>query len=708
MTPGLLTPDDYRALALELIAPPASATAWDWCRHHLHLHRGKWSEKRAGIMRHWYEIVTARITGQPMAADPWAHRCEELYLVMIAQLAKTTTMQALAGWIMAEHPREIGWYVTRDKDVRRFRRRAILPMIESTPALQRLLPLSQEARDQALGADLIAIGGSLLHLLNGNLLDDVRSLPLALIFLDEFNRLMRDLGNGDAEEVKKDKDAQRGEGDPIDLMKVRQRTMPHDRLLMGATTPSNVTGHGWSRLCSGSHERPLVVCPSCGGVDYLNDLQVCSAGDHKLTEYPPAVILRERLARWTCRWNGCMHNANAVRGMVLESIANRGRWCPGTWSQSDANPSGLWTPQADIDTAGRLTRIHPPETTVRSGWANALYAEDVTLDGFAADMVAKLHLGKPSQKKTWTNTEANRPWIHTFKPTTIKEIAKLCGNYANGSCPAKAEWLILTLDQQGNQAGKFWWAYVLRAWQPGVGSWLVDAGKVMSEAERDDLEDRLYPIGGEQRASDLTVMDIANPHYLEKGYRWAAEQPKRRIVVRGDSRLRPGETWRVVPPPDPSKPSRSNRPPEVNEYRIHPHHWRDELEQCITGESDLPWHLSANPGGQPVNDDKHPNFYLRSLNSQDRTVDTRRVTGGGFEEVVIWVPRVTSQTDESTSVRKDLHWADCEKMQLAVVDIFGLDKAPENGGSANPGKTGKSDDDAEAVADAGAYTDGVW
>lgn len=133
------------------------------------------------------------------------------------------------------------------------------------------------------------------------------------------------------------------------------------------------------------------------------------------------------------------------------------------------------------------------------------------------------------------------------------------------------------------------------------------------------------------------------------------------------------------------------------------------LEECITGESDLPWHLSANPGGQPINDEKHPNFYLRSLNSQDRTVETRRVTGGGYQEVVIWVPRVTSQTDESTSVRKDLHWADCEKMQLAVVDIFGLDKVPEHGGAANPGKGTRSDDDgAEVGADAGGYSEGVW
>lgn len=683
MTPtGLLDPVDYRALALELLAPPASSSAWDWCERHLHLRTGRWNPKRAMIMRHWYDLVTARITGQPIPGDPWAHRCEELYLVMIAQLAKTTLMQSWVAWLMAEHPREIAWYDTRDKNLRRFRRRALLPMIESTPALARLLPLSEEAREQALGTDLLHLGGTLLYLLNANIIEDVRSLPLPLIVLDEFDQLVEDLDE---------------QGDPINLTRVRQRTMPHDRLLAAATSPSGVNRHGWRRLRSGSHERPMVLCPDCAGADFLNDLQVCAAGEHKLADYPPAVILRERLARWACRHCGSLHHAFAVRAMVLDAAAQRGRWCPGTWAQSDANPSGLWTPQADLDGNGRLLRIHPPETTVRSGWANALYSEDVTLDAFAAGMVAQLHLGKPTEKKTWTNTEACRPWIHVFRPTTVDEIAKACASYAHGTCPHPAEWLILVLDQQGNQAGKFWWAYVLRAWQPGVGSWLVAAGKVKNEAERDDLEDRLFPIGGEQRAADLVIMDVANPMYRERGYRWAAEAPRRRICVRGDVRLQPGETWRLVPPAEPGRATRTSKPAEVVEYRLHPHHWRDELEACITGQAEHPWHL---PGRDTV-----PDFYLRSLNAEDRSIETRRVTGGAFEEVVVWVPRVTSQTDDSTTVRKDLHWADCEKIQLAVADIFGLAKAQADTTPARRTPAAATESEPE---DAPTYTDGVW
>ena len=674
------TPTDYRALALALLAPPASASAWDWCAAHLHLRGGRWDPRRAGLMRHWYDIATARISGVPLRHDPWAHRTEELYLVLIAQLAKTTYMQSVLAWAIANHPREMAWYGTRGKDVSRFRKRALVPMIESTAQLNALLPTSQEAREIALGSDLLQLGGSILYLLNANLLDDLRSLALPLISVDEFNRLDEDLEQ---------------EGDPIDLAKVRQRTLPHDRLLMASTTPSSVNGHGWRRLRSGSHERPLVICPPCQGADVLDDRQVCSSTELPLAEYPTTVLVRDRLARWACHHCGTLHNAAEVRTMVLECIASGGRWCQGTWSQSDDHPGGHWQPVGDFDENGRLVRIIPPETTIRSGWANALYSPDVTLDGFAAGMVSKLIRGKESEKRTWTNTEACRPWIHQFIPASTDDIvAAACRGYAFGSCPSQdCEWLVLTIDQQGNQAGHFWFPWVLRAWALGGESWLVAAGKAEGEANLDDLIDRLWPIGSQSRSPDLVAMDVANPNYRQRGYLWAAEDPRRRICLRGDSRLDSGETWREVPA-DTKRAHRTSRPAEVHEWRIHPHHWRTILhESMLARHGRPPWHLPSDP----------PKYYLQSLNAEDQTVENRRVTGGGFEEVVVWVPRITSQTDDSVSVRKDLHWADCEKMQCALADIFGFAKPVDADLPATPPQNVEE----PAPSQAG-FQDGVW
>jgi hypothetical protein len=696
MIDQLPTPESLRELFLRSLSPQASTSSWDWCCRHLHLRTGRFDSGRAGLMRHWHDIASARIAGTPLPHDPMAHLCEQLWLIAAGQVAKTTLGLSLLAWVLAEHPREIAWYGTRGKDLARLRRRAILPLIDLSPPLADLLPASIEARDRALGADLLQLGASLLYLLVGNLIDDLRALPLPLIIMDEFDQLADDL---------------EGQGDPIDQAALRQRTMPHERLLIGGTTPTGVARHGWRRLCSGSDERPLALCPACQGASILDDRLIMSGGDHPLADYPAAVILRERLARWCCPWCGCLHDAQTVRAMVRELEAAGGRWQAGTWRQTDEQPSGLWTPTPGaLDSDGRLREIIPPDTVIRSGWASSLYARDETLDTFAAKMVAKLHHGTASEKKTWTNTEATRPYLHAFAPTSTDDIiAAACRSYAHGSCPgADVEWLVLTWDQQGNDARKYWYAGTLRAWAPGGESWLVWAGRARSDRERDEIEERLFPVGGAMRAPDLVGMDVANPNYRAAGYVWASEDPRRRICLRGDVRLQPGETWREVPPPDPRKTSRTSRPAEVHEWRIHPHHWRTELEEHMQGRAH-PWHLPGDP----------PDYYLRSLNSEEQTTATRRVAGGGHEEVVIWAPRVTQATDESVAVRKDTHWADGEKMQLAIADIFGWVAAPadEAGAAdrpaathqpANPDDRRPDPDTPAGWADLARITDGAW
>jgi hypothetical protein len=78
------------------------------------------------------------------------------------------------------------------------------------------------------------------------------------------------------------------------------------------------------------------------------------------------------------------------------------------------------------------------------------------------------------------------------------------------------------------------------------------------------------------------------------------------------------------------------------------------------------------------------------------------MVGGGFEEIVVWVPRVTSQTDETVNVRKDIHWADCEKMHLALADILGINKQTERQANNGPRVT-----DVEDLANE-AFDGGVW
>ena len=175
--------------------------------------------------------------------------------------------------------------------------------------------------------------------------------------------------------------------------------------------------------------------------------------------------------------------------------------------------------------------------------------------------------------------------------------------------------------------------------------------------------------GSKRRAPDLVVIDCANPNFRQHAYDWAGERIDRRLCLRGDSRLSPSETWREVPLPDPRKRQKTSRPAGVREWRIHPHYWRERLDGCLKMglHGEMPWTL---PDRASL-----PGEYLKSMTAEERILTSVRVPGG-FETQHVWAKRVSPNADGSTSTRKDEHWADCEKMQLAVADILGLTIAP--------------------------------
>lgn len=699
--PELLSEPELYEQGLNLFKPVADLDAYSWCEKYLHVRDGKWTARRAALLKHWYDIASARITGKEMPGDPYAHLCESISLVTITQIAKTTFILSLIAWLIANHNVEMGLYLSREKEYKRIKKRSIRPMIEKTDILNALLPQTEEARERAMASNDITIGGSLLHLLNGNVVEDLRGMPLEFVAADEIEQLVADIEK---------------QGSPIELMHGRQRTYPFSKLFVGVSSPAALDGHAWSSVCAGSHERLMVVCENCGCCDYLNMnnmvLQSGIEGTKKLSDFPPEIIIKEQLTRWHCSY-GCLHAAIAVERMLNNGI-DHSRWIAGDWALTDDHPGGIWVPNSRFDTSGRLQEIIPPETRARSGWANALYSTFTTLDTVAADMVKKFDHGKPKTKKAWVNTEKCEPWIHVFTPTTTDELKNIaCHGYQCGLCPIDPDYIILSFDQQGNMRGKFWYPWIVRGFQRraagGAESWLIACGKAMSESEREATEERMWPCGsgGIQRAADVVSMDVANGNYRAQGYIWASDNdaPSKRVCLWGDDRQKSGEYWKESPIPDPRKKRKTSRPYGVHEWIIHPHHWRGVLQERLMGsEMEPPFHI---PNAETI-----PDYYLRSMTAEEMLLKNRRAVGGGYEEVMVWEPRITSQSDSGApNRRKDNHWADAEKMCIALAEIIGLNDpletialntSPRNDARNTP------DNDSFDDHDVGDYTSGVW
>jgi hypothetical protein len=664
------TVDDYADLALQCLRPSQGDDLWEWCSRNLVLYtRERWNPRQARIMRHWYRVASARITLRPDPRDPYAHRCEQIWLDIGAQIAKSTLGFATVGGTAVNSPRIVGYYRNRLEDLKNDRDRKLKRIVELTPVLNALLPRGAAALKSALSSRSWALGNALIYFRSASIADDLRSDPIELAVLDEYDTYPEDV---------------EGYGDPIDQILARQRTTAKTRLTIGITTPGLVAGHGWRRLCSGTHERPLVDCPDCGAAQDLDPARVCLADGRDLKQVSKDEIRASKLGRFACAHCGSLWNATQMHAAIARMLDIDRPWCPGKWEQDPTHPNGRWIAQADFDQHHRLQRIAPPDAVVRSGQASSLFSPHVTLDSFAASKALALQ-GTVQQLKTFTNNEAAEPFIYQVAEVDADDLTKNAQpteTYQRGvlTRPGKHH-LILFLDQQGNTRGKFWFPWVLRAVEPGVGSWLIDEGAAANEDEALDLESRTWQIAGEHRRPDLIGRDSANGNYRFDAYRWAAGDPAKRILVRGDGTLAIGIPWKEVVESFKER-RKTPKPAGVREYRIAPHYWRDILWDQIRGVQrpppaadgeDADEVLPAAPTMRWWLPSDVSNRYKASLTSEEQVIEKRRIDGM-TREMVVWRPRVITTTADKQTYRDDNHWWDAEACITAVINIKGWDR----------------------------------
>lgn len=646
---------------------------WRWACDRLVMHDGtRFSESRALILKRWYRRTQARILRQPIDGDPYAHRAETLALVAASAFAKSTWLHVGTLWCQRYRPRRAAFYARRRGDVGQTRKSRLQPMIEKTPDLAAVLPDTEEERTKALAADLWMFNGGRTWFRCATVLDDWRQEHFELLNLDEVARF--------PEKVE--------DLNPMGLRHGRQRPYRRTKLCQIASAPLRINDHSWQIACEGSHERVLVVCPSCLAMDWLDPRHLVlapapgSTDPRDLDQASDEEIVRMRLARWRCPWCGSLHDDAAIRDAV--AIAARDdTWCPGTWYYDDAHPTGAWLPQLSRDSAGRPTEgIPPAEGFILSGQISALYSDTVSLTAFLLETKKGLS-GKRTQAETVYSDTWGEPYIAPpAESITVDELNKKAAagtTYHRGRLDFVPTWIVLVMDQQANRPDLFWFPWVCLAVQPGGHTWRIDAGRgdardlgrsaakaLTGTAVRDAIVDKLWDVGTEQRVADYVVMDCANGNFLKHAYTWAAGDPGRRILVRGsDSLIGTGIPWEEAPR---SRRKGRARPEGVEEYRFDPSFWCDEL-----------WDQLLHKPGMPrwTAPDDMPEFYTNSLVSEAPHDEERRVAGEGRRLVRIWEPRSYQDKDDNLVTRSDNHWFRCEVMGAVFIDIKGMSSDDE-------------------------------
>jgi phage terminase large subunit GpA-like protein len=126
-------------------------------------------------------------------------------------------------------------------------------MIATTPELRKIMPLGRRANSGNTLQEKHG-PGFVLYVGSANIPDDVASISVPRLLLDEVDRMPRVLED---------------EGDPIELALMRSITFPRAKCFLNSTPTTEENSRIWPLWLSSTMHRYFVPCPECDHLQYL-------------------------------------------------------------------------------------------------------------------------------------------------------------------------------------------------------------------------------------------------------------------------------------------------------------------------------------------------------------------------------------------------------------------------------------------------------
>lgn len=243
-------PDGY-AVGLDALArafePHRPLSVSVWAAKHRIL-----SGKSAAEPGRWRNERIPYLTAVMDALDP-RHPAPVVVLCSGAQWGKS---ECGLNWIGRQCHQMPGSFLVlfpTEKVARKWVRTRLDSMIATTTALRGILPLGRRASSgntlqEKHGPGFVLYTGS------ANIPDDVASISVPYLFMDEVDRMPVAL---------------EGEGDPIELALRRSTTFPRAKCFMTSTPTNDETSRIWPAWLGSTMDRYYVPCPHCGHMQHL-------------------------------------------------------------------------------------------------------------------------------------------------------------------------------------------------------------------------------------------------------------------------------------------------------------------------------------------------------------------------------------------------------------------------------------------------------
>ena len=365
---------NLRALIANLFATvDPSATPPDiiaWARETVYI-----SAKQGTARPGYYDAAVTPYIAEiaRVIASPETHECA---IAAGAQIGKSQAIIVLLLYFATFSPAPIMLVQPSKHDVVDFANTRILPTIEDSQDLARLLPQDRKKR---LTQRAYQLTTNTIHLRGAGSPAQMASVPVRYMFCDETDKYPVTFTR---------------EGDPVSLLKQRLKTYAGQEKFVAISTPTTEDGVIWRQFLQGDQREFFIQCPACGSWQPVDFKDVKFEDSEGAT---PSEIAKT--ARLTCRACGAKHDNRAKDEMVKH---------------------GQWRPTATPQTPGAIS-YHIQ--SLASPW--------VSLEKITAEFIAAKRAGT-ARLRAFINSELAQPWIDADENLDGVRLQSLEADYEEG------------------------------------------------------------------------------------------------------------------------------------------------------------------------------------------------------------------------------------------------------------------------------------
>lgn len=569
----MTTPFDQ--LERALWAPPEKLTVSEWSDRYRRLPAtdpkpGPW---RTEFTPYWREPLDAY-------GDPTV---EEIVIVAGAQTGKSRCLENMVGYAVCVDPIDMLLVVARDRDVRDVVRGRLKPMIDDSPSIR--AQLSENA--QEVGLEAMRFRRCAVYLAASNSPAGLASKSCGTVLLDEIGKWPKSIRN---------------EGNPVDLARQRTNAFAGRRKVVAVSSPTTEKHGIHPEFLRTDRRRYHVPCPDCGHWQTLRWSQVKYQGRDA-----EAILADHSLVHYECED------------------------CAAPWTDADkraAVSAGVWVPDgAEVTPDGEV--IGGRASVARGYHVSGLLSPIRPLADFVARWLRAQ--GDRSKLAVFFRSDLGEPWQDVETTIDADDVAQMRGDYQLGELPEECP---AAYAFAGIDVGERVVHWVVRAFAPGMESWLVERGLAVK------IEEAVATVLGTDWGIPLRRACVDSGYRTHEVYRICAEHRGRLVPVKGRAVLEPGDPVKATAVD--RKASGQIRRRGVTLRSLDTSFFKDALTSLQEQER---WHLPAD-----IDDD-----YLEQLASESKVVDD-----DGRER---WEPRTPGAAN---------HYLDAEVYALAAAHIEGL------------------------------------